>query len=182
MAIDFASRSALLALARGAIVADLGGIAEAAAPPLPIFEQRCGAFVTLTQRARLRGCIGRIESDTPLRALIPDIARSAAFADPRFDPVVARDLESLVVEISLLSSLSSPVTAADVVVGRHGLLIIGRGRRGLLLPQVAVEHEWTAEEFVEQTCIKAGLDADAWRADGVRLQTFTADVFSEEDD
>jgi AmmeMemoRadiSam system protein A len=181
VAIDVASQSALLALARGAIVTELGGVAETVAPSPPIFEQRCGAFVTLMQRTRLRGCIGRIEPDTPLRTLIPDIACSAAFSDPRFAPVAARDLDSLVVEISLLSKLAAAVGPADVMVGQHGLLIVGRGRRGLLLPQVAVEHAWTAEEFLSQTCVKAGLDADAWRGDGVRLQTFTADVFSEEE-
>lgn len=185
--IDAASRRALLALARDAIAGELGAedvlarteLAELSS--LPLLAQRRGAFVTLTRHRRLRGCIGRVEPDSPLHALIPDVARSAAFSDPRFPPVVASELSSLMVEISLLSSLSPPVRARDILVGRHGVVVAGRGRRGLLLPQVAVEYGWTREEFVQQVCVKAGLARDAWRERGIRLQTFTAEVFSEDD-
>jgi AmmeMemoRadiSam system protein A len=180
---DSRSRVALLRLARHAIATSVGGTyAVPFDATLPILDERRGAFVTLHQRARLRGCIGRVQPDDVLRALIPDVARSAALSDPRFPAVRPDELESLVIEISLLSVPASIREASEVDVGRHGLFILARGRRGLLLPQVATQYRWTREEFLAEVCAKAGLPPDAWRAEGVRLQTFTADVFSEEDE
>jgi AmmeMemoRadiSam system protein A len=187
--IEAAARRALLALARGAIVVESARREPARAgttpptettpPSLAVLEERRGAFVTLTLRARLRGCIGRVEPDQPLRSLIPAVACSAAFADPRFPPVGAHELATLVIEISLLSPPVAVIDPADVVVGRHGLLVASRGRRGLLLPQVAVEYAWSREEFLDQVCVKAGLPAGAWREPDTRLHAFTAEVFSE---
>lgn len=180
---DSRSRTALLRLARHAIVTSLGGAYTVPFDTtLPILDLRRGAFVSLHQRERLRGCIGRVEPDDALRALIPDVARSAALSDPRFPAVRPDELSSLVIEISLLSVPVSIRATSEVEVGRHGLLIVARGRRGLLLPQVATQYGWTREEFLAEVCVKAGLPPDAWRADGVRLQTFSADVFSEEDE
>lgn len=182
MTTDSPSRIALLRLARHAIATSVGDAYTAPVDAtLPILDQRRGAFVTLHQRARLRGCIGRVEPNDALRALIPDVARSAALADPRFSAVTRDELASLVIEISLLSVPASIRDASDVEVGRHGLMIVARGRRGLLLPQVAMQYAWTPEEFLAEVCAKAGLPPDAWRVEGVRLQTFTADVFSEEE-
>jgi AmmeMemoRadiSam system protein A len=180
--IDARSRIALLRLARHAIATAVGGTYDLAVDTtLPILAERRGVFVSLHRHARLRGCIGRVEPDDVLRALIPDVARSAAVADPRFPAVRPDELASLVVEISLLS-VPAPVGAADEIeVGRHGLFVTARGRRGLLLPQVATQYGWTREEFLREVCVKAGLAPDAWRVEGVRLETFTADVFSEED-
>lgn len=180
---DSRSRVALLRLARHAIATSLGATYDLSFDAtLPILAERRGAFVSLHQHTRLRGCIGRVEPDDALRALIPDVARSAALADPRFPAVRPDELASLVIEISLLSVPVVIREAAEVEVGQHGLLISARGRRGLLLPQVATQYGWTREEFLVEVCAKAGLPPDAWRADGVRLQTFTADVFSEEDE
>lgn len=190
--IDAASRRALLRLARDAIAAeasrrDPGGASRtvspaATAPSLAIFERRRGAFVTLTERSRLRGCIGRVKTDEPLRSLIPEVACLAAFADPRFSPMRAAELPIVVLEISLLSPPVAIVDTSDVVVGRHGLQIENRGRRGLLLPQVAVEYGWSREEFLEEVCAKAGLPRGAWREASARIESFTADVFSEKDE
>jgi len=182
MTTDPASRRALLRLARRSIVTAVGG--NDGTPlddSLPIFDQRRGAFVTLHRHARLRGCIGRVEPEEPLRALIPDVARSAALADPRFPVVTSSEVASLVIEISLLSGPQPIRAAAQVEVGRHGLIIAARGHRGLLLPQVATQYGWTSEEFLAEVCEKAGLPPDAWKSDGARLQTFTAEVFSEEE-
>ena len=113
--------------------------------------------------------------------LIPDVARSAALADPRFPVVTSSEVASLVIEISLLSVPRLIRAATEVEVGRHGLLIAARGHRGLLLPQVATQYGWTSEEFLAEVCEKAGLPPDAWKSDSARLQTFTAEVFSEEE-
>lgn len=198
--IDAAARRALLALARGAIVTESAlresGPGGGSSPPAPgpsspailpavlpaILDERRGAFVTLTLHARLRGCIGRVEPDQPLRSMIPAVACLAAFADPRFPPVGATELSALVIEISLLSRPAAVLDLSDVVVGRHGLSIASRGRRGLLLPQVAVEYAWSREEFLDQVCVKAGLPAGAWREPDTRLHAFTAEVFSEEEE
>ncbi len=185
MAIDLASRQTLLRIARQAIASAVAPDAPSGPPDiepaLPVLSERRGAFVTLRQRARLRGCIGRVDPDAPLRLLIADVARAAAQADPRFAPVRESDLATLVIEISLLSALEAVADWHAIEVGRHGLMISARGGRGLLLPQVALEFGWSREEFLAEVCAKAGLPPDAWRADGVRLQSFTAEVFSEQD-
>lgn len=179
---DVASRRALLSLARHAIASGVGeraGAQPSLDETLPILAERRGAFVTITMSTRLRGCIGRVEPTVPLRALIPEIAHAAAFSDPRFPAVRRHDVPSLTIEISLLST---PVTIDDpdlVEVGRHGLVVAAGARRGLLLPQVATQYGWSREEFLAETCLKAGLGADAWRAGEVSIQTFTAEVFSE---
>jgi AmmeMemoRadiSam system protein A len=109
---------------------------------------------------------------------VADTARAAAFDDPRFDAVTPEEAPELKVEISVLSPLQ-PLGPDDVIVGKHGLLVTQGNRRGLLLPQVAVEWDWDRETFLSQTCLKAGLSADAW-LQGAELQGFTAEVFGEE--
>ena len=198
-AIEAVARRALLALARDAIAAESGrresggratrlvpGSSSPAVLPevLPevlaeVLKLRRGAFVTLTVDTCLRGCIGRVEPDQPLRSMIPAVACLAAFDDPRFPPVGAHELSALVIEISLLSPPIAVIDPKDVVVGRHGLAIASRGRRGLLLPQVAIEYAWSRDEFLDQVCVKAGLPAGAWREPGASLRSFTAEVFSE---
>ncbi len=111
--------------------------------------------------------------------MIPDVARSAALADPRFPGVQAHELASIVIEISVLST-PELATPEEIEVGRHGLIVSARGRRGLLLPQVATHYAWSREQFLDEVCLKAGLTADAWRDNGTRLQSFTAEIFSED--
>lgn len=183
MTTDVVSRRALLNVARRAIVDVIGGSGNSkdVAAALPILDLCRGAFVTLLLHERLRGCIGRVEPRAPLRALIPDLARAAATADPRFAPVSRHEIDALVIEVSLLSE-PEPVDARHVDVGRHGLIVSARGRRGLLLPQVPLQFGWSREEFLDEVCVKAGLAPGAWRAEGTRLQSFTAEVFSEGDE
>ncbi|MDE3180050.1 MAG: AmmeMemoRadiSam system protein A [Acidobacteriota bacterium] len=145
--------------------------------PAPTLERPGGAFVTLHKSGALRGCIGRYESANPLYKTVHECALSAALHDPRFDPVRADEVPRLQIEISALSPLAD-VTADEVVPGLHGLLVSRAGFQGLLLPQVAVERGWDRICFLEQTCLKAGLDKDAWRR-GARIRAFTAQVFAE---
>ena len=138
-----------------------------------------GAFVTPRRVGRLRGCIGQLEPVEPLVRVVAHCAMAAAVEDPRFAPVSLIELSSLAIEVSVLSRLETITTYDQVEVGRHGLVISQGLRRGVLLPQVAAEFDWTRERFLEETCLKGGLDANAWRIPGTQIQAFTAEVFSE---
>ncbi len=171
-------RRQLLRWAHEAIRALLvGKELDTKAPTAHLSEPR-GAFTTLHIGGQLRGCIGFVEPRFPLYQTIYETARAAASEDPRFYPVDDRELPHLQIEISVMSLLR-PIRAEDVVVGEHGLFISKGGRRGLLLPQVATEWGWDREQFLQQTCLKAGLPANAWR-NGATIEAFTAEVFGEE--
>jgi AmmeMemoRadiSam system protein A len=173
-------RAALLDVARGSITRSLGLASSPSRPEAAVsHDYRAGAFVTLHTRGELRGCIGHIEADRPLPDVVASCAVSAAASDPRFAPLTPPELQQLEIEISVLGPLEVVRTLGDVEVGRHGLLIEHRRRRGLLLPQVAPEWGWDAATFVAQTCRKAGLPPDAWPAGGATLYRFEAEVFSE---
>lgn len=150
---------------------------EPAPPGHPRLEERRGAFVTLHLEGQLRGCVGFIQPTRGLYQTIVEAALNAAFHDPRFLPVSDEEASELKVEISVLSP-PQPILPEQIVVGRHGLVVARGLYRGLLLPQVAVEQEWDALTFLEQTCVKAGLPTDAWKR-GAILQGFTAEVFGE---
>jgi len=135
-----------------------------------------GAFVTLRKGGELRGCIGYTEPILPLSQAVIRCAIFAATQDPRFPPVTAAELGSLAYEISVLTPPRKIDDPRLVEVGRHGLVIARGDFRGLLLPQVAVENGWRREEFLAQTCLKAGLPADAWRK-GAEIYVFEALVF-----
>lgn len=139
-----------------------------------------GAFVTLRQRGRLRGCIGRVESADPLADVVAQCAAAAAKEDPRFSPLQAHELLDLEIEISVLSTLEI-AKPEQVEPGKHGLMISRGYQRGVLLPQVAVEHRWTRERFLEETCRKGGVAPEAWRDSDTQIEVFTAEVFSESD-
>jgi AmmeMemoRadiSam system protein A len=119
-----------------------------------------------------------MRSDEPLLDTVARMAVAAATEDGRFEPVTEEELPSLTIEISALGPLRS-IRPDEVEVGRHGLLIASGGRRGVLLPQVPVEHGWDRETFLAHTCGKAGLPEDTWRRPGVELMGFTATVFGE---
>jgi AmmeMemoRadiSam system protein A len=144
-----------------------------------IFAERRGVFVTLHIGKRLQGCIGVIEAKEPLGEAIVHCAASAALEDPRFAPMKPEQLPGLSIEISLLSILE-PIAPESIEIGRHGLLIRLHAQRGLLLPQVAIEHRLTREQFLEETCHKAGLPREAWRDPEAQLFGFTCEVFSED--
>lgn len=143
-----------------------------------IFGERRGVFVTLHVNGELRGCIGTTEGDEALGDAVVRCAASAALHDPRFAAVREEELERLRIEISVLS----PVTAIgveEIEIGKHGLVISDGGHRGLLLPQVAAEHGLSVEQFLGETCRKAGLAREAWRLRETRIEAFTCDVFEE---
>jgi AmmeMemoRadiSam system protein A len=168
----------LLDLARAALASRLSGLPMPDSPLEGPAARPAGAFVTLKEGGRLRGCIGRIEPDAALGRVVMDCAVAAATADPRFDTVSAAELDRLHIEISVLRP-RQPVASIDaVVVGRHGLIVESGLRRGLLLPQVAVQWGWDAARFVAETCVKAGLPRDAWPG-RAQLWTFEAEVFGE---
>lgn len=173
-------RQALLQLAREAVTSAVTRTSlPRPAETETLFTQPLGAFVTLTKDGNLRGCIGFPEPVYPLYEAIIHGGISAALRDPRFPPVSPAELSELHIEISVLSPLRQAMPE-EVEVGTHGL-VVEQGRfRGLLLPQVPVEWGWTREEFLAQTCRKAGLPAGAWRS-GATLYTFTAEVFGEKE-
>jgi uncharacterized protein len=144
-------------------------------------QPRCGAFVTIFCKGELRGCLGRVTSNRPLAELIDHLAREVADSDPRFEPVQPGELPHISVEVSVLTPEREIVSVAEIEIGRHGLIIEQGSCRGLLLPQVPTQYEWNRETFVAQTCLKAGLPADAWLR-GVRMFVFEAQVFGEEDE
>jgi AmmeMemoRadiSam system protein A len=149
----------------------------------PVLSQRCGAFVTLHERdgpeQMLRGCIGRMSSDEPLRKTVRGMAFEAAFGDPRFLPLTAAVWPHCNIEISVLSPMEQCSAPQSVQVGVHGLYLIHRGRAGVLLPQVPVEQGWNLEQYLDYICRKAGLPPESYKAPGASLFTFTAEVFSE---
>ncbi len=171
-------RRILLRLAHQSIEAALQGVPLDPTSPSEHLAEPRGAFTTLHRHGRLRGCIGYVSSTQPLYQTVAETARAAAFDDPRFEPVTLPEAAELKIEISVLSALQ-PIRPEDVVVGKHGLVVMQGGRRGLLLPQVPLEWGWERETFLSQTCLKAGLPPDAWLR-GAELQAFTAEVFGEE--
>jgi AmmeMemoRadiSam system protein A len=170
-------RKLLLQAAHEAIISALEG------REIPLFTSSAhlseprGAFTTLYHEGELRGCVGYPTAMAPLFRTVIETARAAAFDDPRFIPVALAEADALCISISVLSRVK-PIRAEEVQVGRHGLLISEGARRGLLLPQVPVEHNWDRIAFLEQTCRKAGLALDAWRT-GASIEAFTAEVFGD---
>lgn len=175
------ARRALLALARESLAAHLEGRAPAAAVTDEL-SLRAGAFVTLRRRSdhELRGCIGFLDASQSLATVVAEAAVAAATRDGRFEVVTAEELPDLVIEISVLGP-ATEIGSDEVEVGRHGLIVRFGERRGLLLPQVAVDRGWDRETFLSWACRKAGLPPETWRKPGCELLGFTALVFSEEE-
>ena len=175
------SRQALLRLAREAVTQTVSfGRLPAQIPSDGVFAEKRGVFVTLHVRERLRGCIGVVEPDHPLGESTVRCAASAALKDQRFSPVQAHELANLQLEISVLSP-PLLIRPEQIEIGRHGLLVVRGQQRGLLLPQVATEHHLTPEQFLAETCRKAQLPLDAWRAPETQIFGFTCEVFSDGD-
>ncbi len=150
-------------------------------PPVPAtsshLEEPRGVFTTIYRYGKLRGCVGYVRPVSPLCQAVIETAQAAAFQDTRFVPVTADEVQDLSVSLSVLSPLR-PIQPEEVEIGKHGLVVSMGGRRGLLLPQVPVEHGWDRVTFLEQTCRKAGLLPDACKA-GALLESFTAEVFGD---
>lgn len=167
----------LLQLAHDSILSALEDRTLSVEAPTPHFAQPRGAFTSLYLHDALRGCVGYVLPTVAVYRAVADTARAAAFEDTRFNPVTRDEARHLQIELSILSP-PQPIDPEEVEIGRHGLLISMGGFRGLLLPQVPIEHHWDREIFLAQTCRKAGLAADAWRR-GANIEGFTAEVFGE---
>ncbi len=153
-------------------------------------KEKSGVFVTLNiidgNTVSLRGCIGRPYPNQPLIEATIDSAIDAAVHDPRFRPVSPKELDSILLEISVLTppkkiEYAKPEDLLELVkIGRDGLIAIRDMWRGLLLPQVPVEWKWNTKEFLEHTCNKAGLPKDAWKDKRTEFMSFQAEIFGEE--
>lgn len=174
-----AQRRTLLEVARSAVVAQVteGGQVS---PPAADLPGASGAFVTIKRLGELRGCLGTLQCRLGLAAEVARCAADAAAEDPRFSPVVPEELPEISIEVSVLGPLEAidPRATDAFTIGCHGLVVERAQHRGLLLPQVATEWGWTREQFLSQTCIKAGLPRDAWQHDA-RVYRFAAEVFGE---
>ncbi len=148
-------------------------------------EER-GVFVTLTKDGELRGCIGYVEPIGSLRRDVVRAARAAAFDDPRFPAVQPEELGEIRVEVSILtpperiSAKKPEALLKSIRIGTDGLIITQRFHHGLLLPQVASEYGWNAETFLEHLCMKAGLPRGAWKDKETVIESFQANIFTEE--
>jgi len=170
-------RSLLLRLAHDSILSRLEGRELPLDPPSGHLAQPRGVFTTLHLQGRLRGCVGYVLPADSLYRAVAETARAAAFEDTRFLPVTLDEAKALEIELSILSP-PRPIAAENIEIGRHGLLITMEGRRGLLLPQVPAEHNWDRATFLEQTCRKAGLPANAWH-NGAKIEAFHAEIFGD---
>jgi uncharacterized protein (TIGR00296 family) len=182
----------LVELARNAVKAYLKTGKPIAAPPgtpEKLFEQ-CGVFVTINKtqngEKQLRGCIGYPYPAAALVEAVIDSAIAAATQDPRFYPLALNELDNVLFEVSVLTppekieAQKPEEYVAKVNVGEDGLIVEKGMFKGLLLPQVPVEWEWNAEEFLCQCCIKAGLTPDSWLTKGTKIYKFQAMIFEEE--
>lgn len=172
----------LLALAREAIKCKL---TDSPAPRLDSVSDKMSkeqaSFVTLkTSRGQLRGCIGNIEPFEPLVESVPHNARNAALHDPRFSPVDSlAELESLKIEISVLTPPVKISSYEDIEIGKHGVILRYKKRGAVFLPQVAVEQQWTRDDTLSHLALKAGLHAEAWTDPECEFRVFEAIHFSE---
>ena len=153
------------------------------------FYENSGVFTTISTypERELRGCIGYPEPVLPLAEALVQSALSAAFSDPRFPPLRKEELDHVIFEVSILTPPEEIKVSnrkdllKEVKIGVHGLIAEHGFYRGLLLPQVPVEWKWDVEEFLAQTCWKAGLPMDCWLDENTKIYRFTAEIFEEEE-
>jgi len=179
--ISLGDQRLLLQLARNAIhtTAQKGRKLPSVESLSPALREKRGVFVTLWMEGALRGCIGFPYPVKPLAEAVQEAAISAALQDPRFPAVLPEELPRIELEISVLT-LPKLIEPSQIQVGVHGLIIQKGRRSGLLLPQVAIEYHWSTDEFLRQTCVKAGLPPDSWKEEA-EIFGFEAEVFSESD-
>src|SRR5215813_4705407 len=146
--ISIANQQVLLDVARTAILATVTGTVQPEPKAEGELARRAAAFVSLHLGGDLRGCVGHLEEDDPLVHTVARCARLACTEDPRFPAVTVAEMYRLDLEISVLGPLERVTSHEEIVVGRHGLVIEHNRQRGVLLPQVATEYQWTTERFV----------------------------------
>lgn len=175
-------KKTLLKLARDTIAQYL---VDGGRPSLPeaagMLGESCGAFVTLHERGRLRGCIGNMIGRGPLVELVQEMSIAAATQDPRFHKLSKEELGEIDIEISVLSPMKRIADVEEIEVGKHGILMSRGICQGVLLPQVPAQFGWDREAFLQNTCLKAGLPEDAWNDPETTIEIFSAQVFGEKD-
>lgn len=146
----------------------------------PVFSEHFGAFVTIHNKGRLRGCIGMIEGRQPVFETIIEMAIEASRNDPRFEPVGPAEIKDIDIEISVLTPKRRVNSIDEIEMGRHGVIVKKGFLSGVYLPQVATETGWSKEKFMESLCSgKAGLAPDAYKDPKTEIYVFEAEVFSE---
>lgn len=172
-------RTRLLQIARQSIASylDSGKLPSFDVPE--ILAKPGAAFVTLEKQEKLRGCIGYTQAIQPLYRTVAECAVKAATQDNRFARVTAEELPKLHIEISVLTPLEKVSSLDEIEIGRDGLMIELGNRRGLLLPQVAVDNNWDRTTFLEKTCWKAGLSEDAYKSPEAQIYKYQALIFGE---
>lgn len=179
-----AQGSKLLKLARTAIEVHFSGKELKYSDEKKEFKEARGVFVTLTKNKKLRGCIGFPHPIKPLAEAVVEAAKAAAFQDPRFMPLKKEEVDKIKIEISVLTEPQEILVKGEdilkkIEIGKDGLIIQFSGFSGLLLPQVAIEYKWSALQFLEATCNKAGLPSNAWMNPNCHILKFQAQIFSE---
>jgi len=175
-----ADKQTLLSLARTTLEGFVKtGSVDDVTPDSQALREPGAAFVTLKTGENLRGCIGQLRPTMALYRSVSQMAVSSCSRDRRFRPVKPEELDRIRIEISVMSPFQRVPDPEDVRVGIDGLYIAGKGRSGVLLPQVPVEQGWDREMYLESICRKAGLPPGSWREAGVELYRFQAQVFSE---
>lgn len=142
-------------------------------------KEKRGAFVTLKENGRLRGCIGHLVANLPLYKVVSQMAISAAVKDPRFFPVTKEELDTLKYEISVLSPLRKINSLKEIELGKHGVLAVARDHSGVLLPQVATENHLDLETFLDNLMLKAGLSPNYWKENSIDFYVFEVEVFGD---
>ncbi len=157
-------------------------------PNLDFFKDKRGVFVTLefAKSKDLRGCDGFSEPIFKLGEAVVKSAVSASKDDVRFLPLTKEELDRIVIEVTVLTEpklikVEDPKDYFNKIdLGVDGLIVEKEGMSGLLLPQVPIDWEWDAEEFLDQTCIKAGLTQECWANPDAKVSKFQAEIFVEE--
>jgi len=175
-------RAALLDLARRTVsgVAHGAPLVDPGVPPAAL-DRPGSAFVTLRVGGDLKGCVGMFEAQPSLWLMVHQMAEAAATRDPRFGRLEVQDLSGLSIEISVLSPPHPMAEVSEIEIGRHGLEVSRGYQRGVLLPQVAITHALSREEFLAETCRKAGLPPLAWQEGDTSIRLFEAEVFGDDD-
>lgn len=176
------SRKILLETARNSIASYLSGDGyKIPAVSDPELQKVAGVFVTLTIRGELRGCIGYVSGVKPLINAVFEMAREAAFDDPRFYQLTAEELDEIEIEISVLTPLRRVGSDYKARIGIDGLVVRRGYRSGLLLPQVATEWGYDSEQFIQQTCLKAGMSRMCYNDENTEIYAFQAEIFNEKE-
>lgn len=183
MSLTKSEQQQLLKLARQSINHALEGRATTVPSEklLPaLMQDGHGAFVTLYLNGRLRGCIGLLESNLSLAETVEAMASAAAFNDPRFKPLTAEEFSLVKIELSIVMPKQKIENINQIKLGRDGIVISGRGRQGVFLPQVASETGWDLETYLDNCCEqKAGLPPKAWQQADVTVFVFRTQLIKE---